>query len=207
MASSPTQSGSPAKSAVGRPPGPTVDRAVRREDLLDAAVRAIESHGPGVSMQQVADSAGVTRPIFYSHFGDRSGLSDAVLERYAKLFSTIIEAGFNEEHSATDAVVAAFSSFCDFAAANENLYRFLRVAATSENSDTALEEIAGVELGKLIAIHLVDRGLDPEMGEVWGRGLLAMALGMAEWWLTEKALPRDVLIARFRSFLELGLGT
>ena len=112
--------------------------------------------------------------------------------------------GSNE--SAIDAVVAAFTAFCDFAVANENLYRFLRIATTAENRDTALDRITGTTIAELVAVHLKSRGLNPAMGEVWGRGMFAMALGMAEWWLATGTLPRETLVDHFRSFLELGLG-
>jgi AcrR family transcriptional regulator len=43
--------------------------AKRREDLLDAAVQLILSGGvEAVSMEMVADRAGVSRPLVYKHF-------------------------------------------------------------------------------------------------------------------------------------------
>ena len=191
---------------IGRPPGPTPDRGERREQLLDVAVAAITEHGPSVSMQVIAAASGFSRPIFYDHFTDRSGLADALLGRYALVFSARIEQGFAEEHSLMDAVVAGFEAFCDFAERNENLYRFLRIAATAAPNQTALDDVAGAQLGELVAAHLAERGLDPAMGETWGRGLLAMALGISEWWLATRAIPRETLIAQLRLFLELGLG-
>jgi AcrR family transcriptional regulator len=190
---------------IGRPPGPTPDRAERREELLDAAVAAIAQHGPTASMQQIADASGFSRPIFYDHFTDRAGLADAVLGRYASVFSGHIEQGFAAEQSLIDAVVAGFDAFCDFAEHNENLYRFLRIAATSAPAESALDDVAGAHLGELVSAHLAERGLDPAMGETWGRGLLAMALGTSEWWLATRAIPRESLTEQLRSFLELGL--
>src|SRR3954470_3241589 len=55
--------------------------AVRREQLLDAADRAIREHGENVSMAAIAAEAGVTKPILYRHFGDKGGLYRALAER------------------------------------------------------------------------------------------------------------------------------
>ena len=190
---------------VGRPPGPTPDRDERREELLDAAVKAIELGGPDVSMQQIAEVAGFTRPIFYDHFGDRSGLAAAVLDRYAVVFSERVAGGFSAQASLVDAIVAAFDAFCDFAETNENLYRFLRHAALAVEVTSALDDVTGTRLGELVAAQLADSGCDPAMGEEWGQALLAMSLGTAEWWLTTRAVPRERLVEHLRVLLESGL--
>ena len=61
--------------------GPRRTGEERREELLDAAERAIRRAGPQASMDQLAGEAGITKPILYSHFGDRAGLAEALAER------------------------------------------------------------------------------------------------------------------------------
>jgi AcrR family transcriptional regulator len=57
-------------------------RELRRVELLDAADRVIRRSGPGVSMDEIASEAGVTKPILYRHFGDKDGLYEALAQRY-----------------------------------------------------------------------------------------------------------------------------
>ena len=60
--------------------------ADRREDLLDAASRLITAKGvEAVSMESVADAAGVSRPLVYKHFGNRSDILVAVFRRESQL--------------------------------------------------------------------------------------------------------------------------
>lgn len=54
----------------------------RRIELVTVAIRAIARFGPGVSMEQMAGEAGITKPILYRHFGSRTGLVAAVSRRY-----------------------------------------------------------------------------------------------------------------------------
>ncbi|MDQ3294896.1 MAG: TetR/AcrR family transcriptional regulator, partial [Actinomycetota bacterium] len=75
---------------MGRPKGPRRDPIERRDELLDACVRAIRTHGPDVSMAELAAEAGVTRPILYDHFGDRSGIATALVQRYAADLGTAL---------------------------------------------------------------------------------------------------------------------
>ena len=54
----------------------------RREQLLDVTTELVGDDGfSGVTIEAVARAAGITRPIVYEHFGDLSGLLDAVIDR------------------------------------------------------------------------------------------------------------------------------
>jgi AcrR family transcriptional regulator len=56
--------------------------AARREQLLDAALSVIVQHGyEGVSIEAIARSAGVTRPVIYDHFPNLGRLLQALIER------------------------------------------------------------------------------------------------------------------------------
>jgi AcrR family transcriptional regulator len=60
-------------------PAKHLARAQRREDLLDAAVPLILSGGgEAVSMETVADHAGVSRLLVYKHFASKNELLTGV---------------------------------------------------------------------------------------------------------------------------------
>jgi AcrR family transcriptional regulator len=57
-------------------------RADRRDQLLDTAQQVFLARGYGpASMDDVAEAAGVTKPVLYDHFGSKDGLLAAVIER------------------------------------------------------------------------------------------------------------------------------
>ena len=53
-------------------------RADRRAELVEAAVAAIDEHGPAASIAQIAESAGVSKPVLYRYFEDKDDLYRAV---------------------------------------------------------------------------------------------------------------------------------
>lgn len=54
----------------------------RRGQLLDVTMEIVTEQGfPAVSMQSVAQRAGVSRPVVYEHFGTLHGLLEALVER------------------------------------------------------------------------------------------------------------------------------
>jgi AcrR family transcriptional regulator len=56
-------------------------REQRRSELVDATIRAIRRHGPGVGMDDIAAEAGTSKTVVYRHFDDRAGLYRAVVAR------------------------------------------------------------------------------------------------------------------------------
>ena len=61
---------------------PRMPPAQRREQLIDAALSVIIEQGySGVSIEAIAQTAGVTRPVVYDHFPNLGSLLQALIER------------------------------------------------------------------------------------------------------------------------------
>ncbi len=67
----------------GRPPGPRVDRAARREAVIDAAELEIGEHGSEFGLSGVGERMGYARSALYAVFDRRDDLLDAVAARHA----------------------------------------------------------------------------------------------------------------------------
>jgi AcrR family transcriptional regulator len=66
---------------AGQPPRERRDAARNREAILAAAQRLFEREGPAaVSMERVAEEAGVGKGTIYRRFGDRASLATALLD-------------------------------------------------------------------------------------------------------------------------------
>src|ERR1700727_2237825 len=58
----------------------------RREQLIDAALNVIVEQGyEGVSIESIARTAGVTRPVIYDHFPNLGSLLQALIEREERI--------------------------------------------------------------------------------------------------------------------------
>jgi AcrR family transcriptional regulator len=63
------------------------DAAANRERILCAARALLAEHGPGaLTMQAVATAAGVGKGTVFHRFGDREGLTQALLDEYMRDF-------------------------------------------------------------------------------------------------------------------------
>ena len=80
-------------------------RDQRRESLLDvAATMVAEGSVDSITMDSVAERAGVSRPLVYKHFADRNDLLDAVYKRE----TAMVHAELTAAVTTSDSVEAMF---------------------------------------------------------------------------------------------------
>ncbi len=96
-----------------RPEAPGVERSAAspmatRQSIIESAHALVRAHGPRhVTVEAVAQAAGVTRPTVYAHFGDRKGLLTAVWLWNGHLVRGELERKFRRTESFADKVAVA----------------------------------------------------------------------------------------------------
>ncbi len=103
-------------------------RAVVKAELVDAAIRAIEKFGDAVSMDDIAEEAGASKPKLYRHFGDRAGLYFAVAARLGSMMwesaqSTLLSG--QEDSSVDELFRSAISAYVSLVDDHPAVVRFL----------------------------------------------------------------------------------
>jgi AcrR family transcriptional regulator len=169
----------------------------RRRALLDAADRIIRREGPDVSMASIAAEAGITKPILYRHFGDKSGLYQALAERHTRLLMDSVRTAFRRPGEIRDRARAAIDTHLAAIAANRHLYGFLVHRAGAEDTAThsAMSTLIRGLGGELAEILLEEGRLrDPVRGHIWGHATVGMVQAAGEWWLDHSTVPRDVVV-------------
>ena len=101
-------------------------RQRRRAEFVDAAITAIEQHGPDVLTEQIAATAGVPRPKLYRYFDGKADLQRAVAERAVELFDAEIEPLWQAELPPVELVRGVVTTSLDWITEHANLYRYLQ---------------------------------------------------------------------------------
>lgn len=93
--------------------------------ILDATEAILVEEGyEQFSMRKLASRCGYTAPTIYHHFGDKTGLIDALLEEVFRELVAILEA-VKPAADPLDRMRAQFVAFVDFALRNPTHYRLL----------------------------------------------------------------------------------
>lgn len=150
-----------------RPYAARVPLDVRREQLLDAAIRVIVREGyAGISVDAIAREAGVTRPVVYGAYADLGELLGALLDRQqARALAQLAEV-LPEELDASDPdafLLDALRALIDKVTTDELTWRPILLAplgtpeVVRERIDADRERIRR-QLAELLAIGVELRG-------------------------------------------------
>ncbi|MFI0723758.1 TetR family transcriptional regulator [Streptomyces sp. NPDC021224] len=182
----------------------------RRNELLEAAERVVLRDGPEASMNAIAAEAGITKPILYRHFGDKSGLYRALAKRHTDALLATLRTALDSPGDRRDRVEATLHAYLSAIETRPQVYRFLMHPAEAPSDERGFDvgrhsapllRRMGEDLGEVIAERL-DLGPDgPQLARVWGHGIVGMMYAAGDWWLGERPLPRDVLVRHLADLL------
>jgi AcrR family transcriptional regulator len=157
----------------------------RRAQLLEVAREVFGTSGfHSVSMDDVAERAGVTKPILYDHFSSKKDLYLALLDAdLADLLERVKEA-LDSSPGNRERIRASFQAYFDFVDEQADGFRLLMQETVGAERDFR-ERVAQVrdqilaEVQRLIVRESGGR-LDREHAEVVALGLIGMAENVAQ---------------------------
>jgi len=188
----------------GRPKnGP--EREIRRQELLDAAVRAIRADGEEVSMDAIAAEAGITKPILYSHFGDKAGLAEALAQQFNGILTQLLIDGVDRTLPTRDTLLAMIDVYVSLIDAEPKLYRFLINGPAASNGRRQLIEDLATLVARDLGQRLRAEGADSGGAEPWAYGIVGMVDLAASWWLDRQTMSRSDLVEYLTKLIWGGL--
>jgi len=192
-------------------------RRERRTAIVQAAIDAIEQHGPDVLTGQIAERAGVPRTHVYRHFEGKPALDLAVCTQVAMQIGDHIRAAFTTGGSTTELIGRAIARHLDWVAAHPNLYRFVArhaYAMTTHHGRPADAKAAfAAEITALTAKYMAALGLPTDPAERMIVGVVGLVDATAGWWVERRQpdlatvaaeLTEDVWLIIERAARQLG---
>ncbi|WP_153504969.1 TetR/AcrR family transcriptional regulator [Cumulibacter manganitolerans] len=186
-------------------------RSERRRQLLDAAREVFVGSGyHQAAMDDIAERAGVSKPVLYQHFPGKLELYLALLDLHIEDLVTRIEHAMGGTTDNKERVRAAVDSYFDFVASGSQGYRLVfesdlrndpqvgaRVAAAQ---DACVESIA-----RAVAS---DTDLGAERARLLSVGLVGLCVSSASAWLASREqISREEAISLMSALLWRGIST
>jgi AcrR family transcriptional regulator len=170
-------------------------RQARRAQLLGAAQEIFVTQGfHAALMDDIAERAGVSKPVLYQHFPSKLELYLALLDRSAAELVRRVQAALESTTDNKRRVRASISAYFDFVDHEGEAYRLVfesdlrSESAVRERVDRALEECVDA----ITATIAADTGVPPEEARLLSVGLAGLAEVTARWWLgSAGAVPKE----------------
>ncbi|BFU47149.1 TetR/AcrR family transcriptional regulator [Krasilnikovia sp. MM14-A1004] len=169
---------------AGRPA--RLPRSARRKQLLAAAQQIFVAHGyHAAAMDDIAERAGVSKPVLYQHFPGKLELYLALLDVHcdsiiAKVRGAMLATPDNKER-----VRGAVRAYFDFMDHESEAFRLV-FESDLRNDPQVRERVERVEQGCIVAVTdtiISDTGLSTDQAELLASGLVGAAGQSAQFWL------------------------
>ena len=194
-----------------RPRSPRLPRSARRKQLLGAAQEVFVAQGyHAAAMDDIAERAGVSKPVLYQHFPGKLELYRALLTTYADELVNRVREAINHTQENRERVHAAVAAYFDFVAGEGHAYRLVFESdLRGEPEAAALVDGALTKcIDAVAAVVTEDAGLDGERARLLAVGLVGLSQVTAQYWLdSEQTIPRDEAVALMSALAWKGLAS
>jgi AcrR family transcriptional regulator len=170
--------------ATGRPV--RLPRSARRKQLLAAAQQVFVAHGyHAAAMDDIAERAGVSKPVLYQHFPGKLELYLALLDMHCDAMVDRVRAAMGATTDNKERVRGAVKAYFDFVDHEGEAFRL--VFESDLRNDPAVRlRVERVERGCVAAITdtiMGDTGVSRARAELLASGLVGAAETAARFWL------------------------
>lgn len=182
-----------------RPRGVRLPRRERRAQLMSAALEVFVAQGyHSAAMDDIAERAGVSKPVLYQHFPGKLELYLALLDASCDTMIDNCRVALESTHDNKQRVAAAIDAFFAYVAHDTGAFRLVFESdLTNEPEVRAHVERVTIECADMIAAVIgEDTGLPTDASKLLAVSLVGMAQVSARFWLTEGGgLDREQAVA------------
>jgi AcrR family transcriptional regulator len=171
-----------------RPRGGRMPRKARRAQLLESALEVFVAQGyHAAAMDDIAERAGVSKPVLYQHFPGKLDLYLALLDASCDQIIANCRRALDSTTDNKLRVGATMNAFYDYVSADTGAFRLV-FESDLTNEPAVREHVERVtsECAAMIAevIH-EDTGLPDEASHLLAVALVGMAQVSARYWLAD----------------------
>lgn len=180
----------------------------RREQLLEVALAVFAGRGfHQTSMNDVADAAGVTKPVLYQHFSSKRALYLELLELVSQRLMAVIDRATSSAGGPRQQVERGLRAYFRFVVESRAEYQLMFGGGTRRDVEFA-QEAARLEraIAEVIAGLIVVDGLAEQDRLLLAHGVVGLAEGATRLWIGDELdLDPDTVAARVADLAWRGL--
>jgi len=186
-----------------RPRSNRLPRHERRRQLLDAALEVFVSQGyHAAAMDEIAERAGVSKPVLYQHFPGKLELYLALLDESVDALVETVRDALRSNADPKQRVAATFGAYFEYVGGQGQAYRLIFESDLS-NEPAVRDRLDLVQrqCAEMVSRTVKqDAGISDDEAHLLSVGMVGMAQVTARYWLSARDhIPREAaeqLVAR-----------
>ena len=196
-------------SELGR--GARLPRSARRKQLLQAAQEVFVANGyHAAAMDDIAERAGVSKPVLYQHFPGKLELYLALLDTQAEALNDGVLAALEGTSDNRDRIHRVLSAYFGFVDRDDHDGAFRLIFESDLVNDpevrSRVESVTARTMEAVADTVAADTGLGRAEAELLATALTGSAQVVARWWLaSDRPVTQDEAIHLLESLLWRGI--
>ncbi|MCZ1007606.1 TetR/AcrR family transcriptional regulator [Streptomyces lydicus] len=194
---------------AARPRGTRLPRRARRNQLLGAAQEVFVAQGyHAAAMDDIAERAGVSKPVLYQHFPGKLDLYLALLDQHCEALLHSVRSALASTTDNKQRVAATMDAYFAYVEDPGGAFRLV-FESDLTNEPAVRERVDKVSLECAEAISVViaeDTGLSRDESMLLAVGMGGVSQVVARYWLSsESTVPRDTAVQLLTSLAWKGI--
>ena len=193
-----------------RTAGRRLGRTARRQSLLHSAREIFVTQGyHATGMDDIAERAGVSKPVLYQHFAGKLELYLALLDAAADELEVRLRTALESTSDNSGRVTACIAAYFDYCSGASSPYPLILESdlrmepAVRERVQRHLDIAVSAIAGTIAA----DTGAEPPAAQLLSVGLVGIAELSARWWLTsDRSMPQEEAVRLLAALAWRGIG-
>jgi AcrR family transcriptional regulator len=185
-------------------------RAERRSQLLEVSRGVFAERGfEAASLEEIAERAGVSRPIVYGHFGDKQRLFEAVVNAEIARVETAVGDAITAPGQPREVLERGLRAFFAYVRAHPEGHAVLTRDAPLHLSDAGLGVMLdglAARITEAIASVIRTLGLDPAPAPIYANALIGLGAHVGRWWRDHPEVPLETVATHTTTLLWSGFG-
>lgn len=167
-------------------------REQRRAQLLDAASDVFTRKGyHAAAMDDIAEAAGVSKPVLYQHFGSKLDLYLALLDQACDRLVDLVSEALASTDDNAERVVATMTAFYDMVSSERAEFRL--IFESDLTGEAAVEEriwrVNNDIADRIATVIADDTGLGWDQAKLLAISLVGIGHVSARYWVTAGPVP------------------
>jgi AcrR family transcriptional regulator len=181
----------------------------RRLQIIEVGRRLFSERGfDAASIEEIANRAGVSKPVVYEHFAGKASLYAEVVDREVQRLLERITNSLGGDHHPRQLLERAANALLSYIEDEPHGFRILvRDSPVAQSSGTFASLIVDVtrQVEHLLAAEFQARGYDPKLAPLYSQALVGMVALVGQWWLEAREPSRGQVAAHLVNLAWNGL--
>jgi AcrR family transcriptional regulator len=159
---------------------PRLSADARRQQILDVAISEFGRSGYfGTSMNDIAEAAGVTKPVLYQHFDSKSDLFQALIDEVGSRMLDQITKATTDAADGRERTERGFAAYFSWVADHHQEFTLLFGGSARHEGEFNAQVRQITDDAAAAIAGLIDVDLEPEQRHTLAHGLVGLAEGVA----------------------------